>query len=199
MSFRIIKTLSKNKVNVGDEFVLDFSNRIVTNISKANVKFDNGQMYPIKQINAWIRLEYNKQQQLKVFDSRKIQFKRFMDELRKDLEPSSDKPNTLCSYILYRNLTTNITTFLFGKYDYVSSTDIIEKIKDPKNIVCSGHYITERWPTSDDQTQVTLYPQIINDSHKILLQKHIEKWNKNNPSYQLKLHKNFQTLKSLPF
>jgi hypothetical protein len=197
--FKIIKTLSKNKVNVGDEFVLDFSNRIVTNISKANVKFDNGQKYPTKQINAWIRLEYNKQQQIKVFDSRKIQFKRFMDELRKDLEPSSDKPNTLCSYILYTNLTTNVTTFLFGKYAYVTNVDMIEKINSPKNIICSGYYVTERWPNSNDQTIVSIYPHIINDINNRVLNKHIETWNRNNLSHQLKLHKNFQTLKSLPF
>lgn len=194
--FKIIKTLSKNKVNVGDEFILDFANRIVTNISKTSVEFDNRQKYPVKQINAWIRLEYNKQQQLKAFDGRKIQFKRFMDELRKDLEPSSDKPNTLCSYILYTNLTTNVTTFLFGKYAYVTNVEIIERITDPKNIVCSGHYVTEKWPNSKDQTQVILYPHVTNKINNQLLTKHIETWNQNNPSHVLKLHNNFQTKRS---
>jgi hypothetical protein len=195
-SFKIIKTLSKNKVNVGDEFILDFANRIVTNVGKVNVTFNNGQKYPVKQINAWVRLEYNKLQQLKAFDGRKIQFKRFMDELRKDIEPSSDKPNTLCSYILYTNLTTNVTTFLFGKYAYVTNVEMIERITDPKNIVCSGHYVTEKWPNSKSQTQVTLYPHVTNKLNNQLLTKHIEIWNQNSLSHVLKLHNNFQTKKS---
>jgi hypothetical protein len=195
-SFKIIKTLSKNKVNVGDEFILDFANRIVTNVGKVNVTFNNGQKYPVKQINAWVRLEYNKLQQLKAFDGRKIQFKRFMDELRKDIEPSSDTPNTLCSYILYTNLTTNVTTFLFGKYAYVTNVEMIERITDPKNIVCSGHYVTEKWPNGENQTQVTLYPHVTNKINNQLLTKHIEIWNQNNLSHILKLHNNFQTKRS---
>jgi hypothetical protein len=195
-SFKIIKTLSKNKVNVGDEFILDFANRIVTNVGKVNVTFNNGQKYPVKQINAWVRLEYNKLQQLKAFDGRKIQFKRFMDELRKDIEPSSDTPNTLCSYILYTNLTTSVTTFLFGKYAYVTNVEMIERITDPKNIVCSGHYVTEKWPNGENQTQVTLYPHVTNKINNQLLTKHIEIWNQNNLSHILKLHNNFQTKRS---
>jgi hypothetical protein len=195
-SFKIIKTLSKNKVNVGDEFILDFANRIVTNVGKVNVTFNNGQKYPVKQINAWVRLEYNKLQQLKAFDGRKIQFKRFMDELRKDIEPSSDKPNTLCSYILYTNITTNVTTFLFGKYAYVTNVEMIERITDPKNIVCSGHYVTEKWPNGENKTQVTLYPHVTNKINNQLLTKHIEIWNQNSLSHILKLHNNFQTKKS---
>lgn len=199
MMFKIVKTLSKNKVNVGDEFILDFAKRIVTNISKASVTFDNKQTYPVKQINAWIRLEYNQQQQRKVFAERKIQFKRFMDELRKDMEPSSNVPNTLCSYILYTNLTTQVTTFLFGRYAYVTNVDMIERITDPKNIICSGHYVTERWPNSKDQIQVTLYPHIADKLHTVVLEKQIESWNQKNPSHVLKLHKNFQTKNLYPF
>lgn len=194
-SFKVVNTLSKNKVSLNDKFIIDFRPAVVTNISKKDVTFDNGMSYPIKNINAWIRLEYNQVMQKEKFTKRKQNFKKFVEDFYNNLEIYQDTPITCNSYILYKDLTTDEVHFVFGKDSGSDAIAIINRIEGPKNVIDAGYYVTHRFTNHLDQTVVTLYPIQETPTTNKSLEKHIWTWELNHPSYQLKVHENFRTLK----
>lgn len=57
MIFETIKQQAKNKVTVGDEFIIEDGHRTVTKISTQYVYMDNGRYYIKKHFNSWVRID----------------------------------------------------------------------------------------------------------------------------------------------
>lgn len=54
--FEPIKTLSKNKANIGDVFMIESAERTVVNITTQYVYLDNNKYYMKKMFNQWMRI-----------------------------------------------------------------------------------------------------------------------------------------------
>src|SRR5437763_853733 len=55
--FKIVSSTSKNKVSIGDQFLIEDGKRTVVNFSKKYVHMDNGYAYPVKMFHRWFRME----------------------------------------------------------------------------------------------------------------------------------------------
>jgi len=192
-SFKIIKTLSQNKVNVGDEFIIDFKKRVVTSISKARVMFDDGSIHNLKMINSWIRLEKNNLKHKHRVDQRVNNFKKFVDDWRQNQEVYQETPVITFSYILYENNETKELKFIFSTQSKITDVDLISRLKFPKTIHDAGSYITNKYMNSNKQFVTTLYPY--NTGINPIRNKALEEWKEQHPLYELIVHKNFQTIR----
>lgn len=69
----ILYSLSKNKTNIGDKFIIDGGNREVKKITKQYIHMDNGNYYPRNMFNRWMRIaqEIEKRDEQSVIRSEK--------------------------------------------------------------------------------------------------------------------------------
>ena len=56
MYFKIVSSLSKNKANVGDKFVIENGHRTVIEVTNKYVILDNKREYPVRWFNQWMRI-----------------------------------------------------------------------------------------------------------------------------------------------
>lgn len=192
MNFCLLKSLSKNKATVDDEFILDGKKRIVTSVTSEYVHLNDKTYYPRLMLNRWIRLHYRNITHKTVIANREANLKKTICAWKDTFNPGSFIPQSNhYSFLLFEssktiNHTDPTYLFYFATNKDVDTVDLLTSFKNDcfnkpwaseYNVLSSGKYLSLPYSNEDDRPFIVIFPSfhaiqqeiidVYNDSYAI--------------------------------
>jgi hypothetical protein len=157
MIFDTIKQTAKNKVSVGDEFIIEDGHRTVTKISTQYVYLDNGRYYIKKHFNSWVRIDRN----IKDNQESSLRIKNDLALLKKEAKKEYDKKyklpskdylaeNTILKFVVMtqsNNVNNEIPKFYFSPTIKADYDDLVASYRSLHGLgymaIAEGEYILQ--------------------------------------------------------
>lgn len=157
MIFDTIKQTAKNKVSVGDEFIIEDGHRTVTKISTQYVYMDNGRYYIKKHFNSWVRIDRN----IKDNQESSLRIKNDLVLLKKEAKKEYDKKyklpskdylaeNTILKFVVVtqsNNVNNEIPKFYFSPTIKADYNDLVASYRSLHGLgyigIAEGEYILQ--------------------------------------------------------
>ena len=179
MIFETIKQQAKNKVTVGDEFIIEDGHRTVTKISTQYVYMDNGRYYIKKHFNSWVRIDnaikINQESSLRVKNDLVLLKKEAHIEYNKKYKKAPKDYHTTNSVHKFVIMALNINTdnkppqFYFSPSLRADYYDLMSSYKSLHGIgyhpIAQGEYIVQ------DNKLILIGLKPYNDNPKLLSDK----------------------------
>jgi len=157
MIFETIKQQAKNKVTVGDEFIIEDGHRTVTKISTQYVYMDNGRYYIKKHFNSWVRIDnaikINQESSLRIKNDLVLLKKEAHKEYNKKYKQAPKDYHTTNSLHKFVIMAVNINTdnkppqFYFSPTLRADYSDLIASYKSLHGLgfhaIAQGEYIVQ--------------------------------------------------------
>jgi hypothetical protein len=157
MIFETIKQQAKNRVTVGDEFIIEDGHRTVAKISTQYVYLDNGKYFIKKQFNSWVRIDnaikINQESSLRVKNDLVLLKKEAHKEYNKKYKQAPKDYHTTNSLHKFVIMAVNINTdnkppqFYFSPTLRADYNDLIASYKSLHGLafhpIAQGEYIVQ--------------------------------------------------------